>query len=99
MRAFSFTLLAVLSSIAVVGAIPIGDNVPSGGIARRQLYVSTTAFTACGYSDQTKKLSQAVQVPPCPSRPGLLYPRPPIPPALPSLAVVVLVKVLRHFRQ
>ena len=40
MRAFNFTSLAVLSSIAVVGAIPIGNNAPLGGIARRQLYVS-----------------------------------------------------------
>jgi hypothetical protein len=39
MRTFNFTVLAVLSSIAMVGAIPIGDDTPTGTIARRQLYV------------------------------------------------------------
>ena len=39
MRTFNFTVLAVLSSIAMVGAIPIGHDAPTGTIARRQLYV------------------------------------------------------------
>jgi hypothetical protein len=39
MRTFNFVVLAVLSYIAMVGAIPIGDDAPAGRIARRQLYV------------------------------------------------------------
>ena len=41
MRTFNFTVLAVLSGIAMVGAIPIGDDAPAGAIARpsRRLYV------------------------------------------------------------
>jgi hypothetical protein len=39
MRTFNFTLLAVFSGIAMVGAIPIGDDVLAGSMARRQLYV------------------------------------------------------------
>jgi hypothetical protein len=39
MRTFNFVVLAVLSYIAMVGAIPIGDDAPAWRIARRQLYV------------------------------------------------------------
>jgi hypothetical protein len=39
MRTFNFTVLAVLGGIAMVGAIPIGDDALAGRIARRQLYV------------------------------------------------------------
>ena len=39
MRTFSFTLLAVLSCIAMIGATPIGNRAPAEAIVRRQLYV------------------------------------------------------------
>ena len=38
MRAFNFTLLAVLSYIAVIGATPFGARAPEA-IDRRQTYV------------------------------------------------------------
>jgi len=37
MRTFNFTLLAMLSCIAVIGAIPVGNNAPAEAIARRQI--------------------------------------------------------------
>jgi hypothetical protein len=39
MRAFNFTLLAVLSYIAVIGATPLGARAPAKAIDRRQTYV------------------------------------------------------------
>lgn len=42
MRAFNFsyfTLLAVLSYVAVIGASPLGARAPAEAIDRRQLYV------------------------------------------------------------
>ena len=36
MHAFKFGLLAVLSCIAVVGAIPVGNRAPAEAIVRRQ---------------------------------------------------------------
>jgi hypothetical protein len=39
MRAFNFSLIAVLSCIAMIGATPVGDNAPAEAIARRQTYV------------------------------------------------------------
>ncbi|KAF8497925.1 hypothetical protein F5888DRAFT_264353 [Russula emetica] len=37
MRAFNFTLLAVLSYVAVIGATPLGARAPDEAIDRRQL--------------------------------------------------------------
>jgi hypothetical protein len=39
MRTINFTLLAVLSCIAMVGAMPIEDGAPSGSIAPPDEYV------------------------------------------------------------
>ena len=39
MRAFNFSLIAVLSCIAMIGATPVGDRAPVEVIARRQTYV------------------------------------------------------------
>ena len=36
MRAFSFTLLAVLSYVAVIGATPLAARAPAGAVDRRQ---------------------------------------------------------------
>ena len=36
MHAFNFTLLAVLSYVAVIGAIPFAARAPAGAINRRQ---------------------------------------------------------------
>jgi hypothetical protein len=38
MRAFNFSLIAILSCIAVIGATPVGDG-PTEAIARRVMYV------------------------------------------------------------
>jgi hypothetical protein len=41
MRAFNFTLLAMLGYVAVIGATPLGARAPAEatGIGRRKLYV------------------------------------------------------------
>jgi hypothetical protein len=39
MRIINFTLLAVLSCIAMIGATPIKGGTPAEGIARRKEYV------------------------------------------------------------
>jgi hypothetical protein len=39
MRTINFTLLAVLSCIAMIAAAPIKDGAPAEGIARRKEYV------------------------------------------------------------
>jgi hypothetical protein len=39
MRIINFTLLAVLSCIAMIGAMPIEDGALTGSIARRKEYV------------------------------------------------------------
>ena len=39
MRAFNFTLLAVLSYVAVIGATPLGVRAPAEAVDRRQSYV------------------------------------------------------------
>jgi hypothetical protein len=39
MRIINFTLLAVLSCIAMIGAMPIEDGALAGSIARREEYV------------------------------------------------------------
>jgi hypothetical protein len=39
MRIINFTLLAVLSCIAMIGAMPIKDGALAGSIARRKSYV------------------------------------------------------------
>jgi hypothetical protein len=46
MRAFNFTLLAVLGYVAVIGATPLGARAPAEAVDRRQLYVVLT--TASG---------------------------------------------------
>jgi hypothetical protein len=43
MRAFNFTLLAVLGYAAVIGATPLGARAPAKALDRRQLYVVLTA--------------------------------------------------------
>jgi hypothetical protein len=49
MHSFKFTLLAVLSYVAVIGATPLGNRAPAEAIDRRQEYVPLT--TALGGSD------------------------------------------------
>jgi hypothetical protein len=39
MRTFNFTLLAVLSYVAVIGATPLGARAPAEAIDRRGRYV------------------------------------------------------------
>ena len=39
MRTINLTLIAVLSCIAMIGAAPIKDGAPAGGVARRKEYV------------------------------------------------------------
>ena len=39
MRVFNFSLIAVLSCIAMIGAIPVENNAPAQAIARREEYV------------------------------------------------------------
>jgi hypothetical protein len=39
MRAFNFTLLAVLGYVAVIGATPLGARAPAETVDRRQPYV------------------------------------------------------------
>jgi hypothetical protein len=39
MRTFGFTLLAVLSYVAVIGATPLGVRAPADAAASPQLYV------------------------------------------------------------
>jgi hypothetical protein len=39
MLAFNFTLLAVLSYVAVIGASPLGDHAPAEAVDRRDPYV------------------------------------------------------------
>ena len=54
MLTFNLAVLSVLSCIAMVGAIPIGNDAPAGSIARRQLYVpyQQRSQHTYGYSDQ-----------------------------------------------
>jgi hypothetical protein len=53
MHSFTFTLLAVLSYVAVIGATPLGNRAPAEAINRRQKYVPLT--TALGGSDPIEK--------------------------------------------
>ena len=65
MRAFNFTLLAVFSCIAMIGATPIGDSAPAGGIGRRQdiEYVPLRrAVTAHRCSDPIEQSSLYLQL-------------------------------------
>ena len=39
MRFINFTLLAVLSFVAMIGAMPIDNDALDGGFARRETYV------------------------------------------------------------
>ena len=57
MRALNFTLLAVLSCIAVIGATPLEVRAPAGAIQvdRRYLYVCLPNNGKWRGSDQTKK--------------------------------------------
>ena len=57
MRTFNFTLLPVLSYVAVIAATPLGDRAPAEAIARRQGYVTLT--TAHGRSDPNANISPA----------------------------------------
>jgi hypothetical protein len=55
MRTFTFTLLAVLSYVAMIGATPLGgrdDPVPT-------LYVPLTSALASGVSDPIQNISPA----------------------------------------
>ncbi|KAI0281157.1 hypothetical protein BGY98DRAFT_261594 [Russula aff. rugulosa BPL654] len=52
MRVFNFSLIAVLSCIAMIGAIPVENNAPAQAIARREDYCrrdgSGTLGARCG---------------------------------------------------
>ncbi|KAN0103639.1 hypothetical protein V8E52_011777 [Russula decolorans] len=45
MRTFNFTLLAMLSYVAVIGATPLGARSPAEAIDRRQ-YILTTRYAS-----------------------------------------------------
>jgi hypothetical protein len=55
MRAFNFSLIAVLSCIAMIAATPIGNSAPAEAIARRQTYVPYQLLLARGGSDMIEK--------------------------------------------
>jgi|SRR6267154_3931902 len=57
MRTFKFTLLAVLSYVAVMGATPLENRAPAVAIDRRQEYVPLT--TALGGSDPFENIYPA----------------------------------------
>ena len=65
MHAYKFGLIAVLSCIAMIGAIPVGNHMPIEVIVRRQdglgadlKYVSSVfAVTVCGRSNLVKSFT------------------------------------------
>ncbi len=57
MRTFKFTLLAVLSYVAMIGATPLGNRASAKAIDRRQKYASLA--TLRGGSDPIENISPA----------------------------------------
>jgi hypothetical protein len=65
MRTFTFSLLAVLNCIAMIGATPIWNRALAGAINRRQLYVPWRKFMEV--LTRLKHSSSSPSVPPTPS--------------------------------
>jgi hypothetical protein len=57
-----FTLLAMLSYVAVVVATPFGDRAPAEAIDHRQAQLYVPLTTARGSSDQIENISPAHQI-------------------------------------
>ena len=62
MRTFKFTLLTMLSYVAVVVATPVEDRAPAEAIDRRQARLYVPLTTARGSSDQIENISPAHQI-------------------------------------
>src|SRR6266852_5399616 len=60
MLTFKFTLLAVLSYVAMISATPLGNGTPTGAIDRRQEYAPGPLATSRGGSCSVGNIIEAI---------------------------------------